>query len=261
MKTTSITPINETRETIDLCGFPVSMHSLEEHTQIIREAALSSRGLWVLTLNLEMISRARRDLEYRELLHTTQLITADGMPIVWAARLKENRAVIKERTTGIDLVVNLLTSTSIPKFGIIGGEDPRRALEYLGVPHDRAYVFDGKVSFEHIWIEAIVSDLRAHETRLLFVALGAPKPDQLIKLLRPYLEDVVMIGVGGAFDMIGGIKPRAPKWMQNIGLEWLFRLSREPRRLWRRYLLLYPEGVLWLVSDVIRSRLSTLFRA
>lgn len=245
-------------DAVEICGFKVSTHSLAIHADTISRMAKGGRGLWLLTLNLEMVARAKHDPGYRALLRQTDLITADGMPLVWASRLKDRARPIRGRTAGVDLVVEILTSPCSPRFGIIGGTDPRRALQVLGVPSDDAYIYDGRVELTDVWIDQIVQDLQAHGTQLLFIALGAPQPDLLIAKLRPLLPNVVMIGVGGSFDFIAGIKPRAPRWMQHAGLEWLYRLSAEPRRLWRRYLLLYPSGVLWLASDILKSNFTGL---
>jgi N-acetylglucosaminyldiphosphoundecaprenol N-acetyl-beta-D-mannosaminyltransferase len=101
--------------------------------------------------------------------------------------------------------------------------------------------------------EAILQAIRAARPDLVFVALGAPKQEIWIDQVGEALRPAVLLGVGASLDFVAGTVPRAPQWMSNAGLEWLFRLSREPRRLWRRYLLRDPKFLV-VLARALRAR-------
>lgn len=225
----------------DIVGFPVSSLSFEQNADALVTAARQRSGGWIVTLNLEMVARAARDGAYRDILSAADYMVADGMPIVWLSRLKASRERIAGRTAGVDMVRHLLIHFEGP-MGVLGGIAPREALAKLGVPPARVpYVEDGRVDPDHL--EPVVAALRQTGCRLLFLALGVPKQDLVARALKAHCPDIVTLGVGGSFDVLAGHTSRAPEWAQTSGLEWLYRLAIEPRRLWRRYLLLYPRAL------------------
>jgi N-acetylglucosaminyldiphosphoundecaprenol N-acetyl-beta-D-mannosaminyltransferase len=161
-----------------------------------------------------------------------------------AARLLGDR--LPERVTGVDLFQGLCAESAKHGFRIflLGGQ-PGAAEKTAVVLKQRnaginiAGTYCPPLGFENDMDETVRIIERVRESRpdLLFVGLGVPKQEYWIHKHYRSLNVALSIGIGGAFDMIAGLKPRAPKWMQNAGLEWLFRLSAEPRRLWRRYLI------------------------
>jgi len=100
----------------------------------------------------------------------------------------------------------------------------------------------------------VVEEIREAGVRILFVGLGTPKQDRWMHSHRGRIP-AVMLGVGAAFDFLTGAKPQAPRWMQQNGLEWLFRLCTEPRRLWRRYLIQNPQFAALAFMQLMRTRL------
>ncbi len=240
-------------KTTPVCGLQIACHTLLELKDELVARASQGKGGWIVTLNLEMVSRAARDGEYRRLLEAADVVIADGMPIVWASRKKHPEQPIPERTTGADLT-RLLIQLPL-RVSIIGGEDPAKALDHLGVPlGDRIQIYSGKVSASPDGVEDMAKLLALHDPQVVFLALGVPKQDILALQLRSRFPKALFLGVGGSFELISGQKPRAPGWMQAWGLEWLFRLTREPKRLWRRYLLLYPYGALALLKDLMSAK-------
>jgi len=228
----------------EILGFGVSVGSLDEHLGFLLASAAQRRGLWVVTLNLEMMATAIRDPGYGQLLRDADLLVADGMPLVWLSRLLPPACHVPERTSGTDLARLLLRSEASPPIGLLGGLDPARVAETLALPEGRV----GLVEAGHIEPSAACVERLRHRIvesgcGIVFVALGVPKQDQVCRALRDALPGVVYVGVGGALDLLAGLKPRAPRWMQRAGLEWLYRLLHEPRRLWRRYGLLYPRAL------------------
>lgn len=236
-----------------LCSLPVSRGSLVAHVREVVGRALKGEGAWLLTLNTEMIARGLREPDYLQLLHGADIITADGMPVVWASGVKFPGAGISGRTTGVDLVDALLRLDAVPRFAVIGGHTPSRTIAAYGQKATDAcvYVYDGRVEFSEGQIDLFCEELSERGAQVVFIALGVPKQDQLAALLRRRLPHLVLLGVGGSFEILGPAGFRAPRWMQALGLEWLFRLYKEPRRLWKRYLVNYPRGVWFLLQDCL----------
>lgn len=229
---------------VNICGFEISTADMRSNLATILCMAELGSGGRIVTINLEMISRAVLDPSYRALLtDRTSLIVADGVPVIWASRLGPQRYKINGRTNGTDLVAQLLTSEHKVKIGVVGGLNPKCALDKLRVPREKVpFVYDGHVSLSAEWMDEFVQTLTKKQVRVLLIALGVPKVDQFADEVLKRNPNLVAVGVGSAFDLLSGIKPRAPRWMQSSGLEWLHRLFSEPRRLWQRYLLLYPVG-------------------
>lgn len=243
-------------EACEICGLSVSRGSLSGLVQKVKGRADQGEGAWILTLNTEMLARGARHSSYWNLLKKADIITADGMPLVWASKIKCPSAAISERTTGVDLVDGLLRLDQVPRFAVIGGNSPLKTVQRYGQRALDAcvFVYDGKVDFSEKQIESFADELTRRDARVIFIALGVPKQDQLALELRRRMPAMVILGVGGTFEILGPQGHRAPHWMRQVGLEWLYRLSKEPGRLWRRYLLNYPRGIWFLAMDCLKAR-------
>lgn len=239
-----------------LCGLPISRSTMKQTLDDLLARIERGDGAWLLTLNTEMLSRFTREPDYRDLVSQADIITADGMPLVWASRFKGTDQAIPERTTGVDLVDAFLRLPDVPPYAIIGGVDPATTVARYGETAQRAcrYLFNGKVDLSDQQVQEFVDVLRQQQVRMLFVALGVPKQDRLALKVRACMPELVVTGIGGSFEILGPQGSRAPLWMQKAGLEWLFRLSKEPGRLWKRYIVHYPAGVGLLIKDGFRSR-------
>ena len=239
----------------EVCGLKISRGNLNSHVQAIASRAGAGEGAWLLTLNTEMLARGVREPDYWNLVKKADIITADGMPLVWASGIKYPRARITERTTGVDLVDALFRLESVPRFAVIGGKTPLVTIQQYGSRAMDActFVFDGKVDLSEGQLESLCGDLGRHGAQMVFIALGVPKQDRLAVELRRRMPHLVLLGIGGTFEILGPQGSRAPRWMQKGGLEWLYRLFREPGRLWRRYLINYPQGVWFLIKDCLSA--------
>lgn len=246
--------IEKTPPVVRISGLPVSTASLDGNVALLRRWVAEGRGGWVVTLNTEMIARCARDPDYRALLMGASLLVADGMPIVWASR-RGNGDGIPGRTTGVELVERLIAGPPRPPFAVIGGRRSRDAVGALcGTRDGCRWIYQGAVDTSETCIGFLHRQLAEHDVRVAFLALGVPKQDLVASRLSQRLPRTVFIGVGGAFDILSPEGRRAPTWMQEAGLEWAFRLAREPARLWPRYLLRYPLGLASLGLDRVRRR-------
>jgi N-acetylglucosaminyldiphosphoundecaprenol N-acetyl-beta-D-mannosaminyltransferase len=196
-----------------------------------------------MTINLDFLSIAQRDAQFRQTINRADLAVADGMPLVWAARLKAQP--LAERITGVDLVNESCRLAAQMGQGVfLLGAAPGTAaaaahrlearypgLRVVGV---HSPPFRPLTPAED---EAMVRMIRDAAPGLLFVAFGAPRQDLWIRAHLDALNVRVAMGVGCVLDLLAGTARRAPGWMQQAGLEWSYRLIQEPRRLWRRYIL------------------------
>jgi N-acetylglucosaminyldiphosphoundecaprenol N-acetyl-beta-D-mannosaminyltransferase len=194
-------------------------------------------------VNADFVVRAIGDPELRTILQEAHLATADGMPLVWAARLLG--APLKGgRVAGSDFVPALMERAAKKGFSVfLLGARPEVAAQAALKLREQypelkiSGVISPPVSPILQMDPSIVDKIKAAKPDILLVAFGNPKQEKWISMYRRQLQVPVMIGVGGTLDFIAGNLKRAPSWMQRTGLEWLFRLLQEPRRLWRRYVV------------------------
>ncbi|GAB4461142.1 MAG: WecB/TagA/CpsF family glycosyltransferase [Armatimonadaceae bacterium] len=200
----------------------------------------------ICTGNIDHLYLLQSDAEFRDAYETASLILADGMPILWLSRLLPDRSEhLKERVAGSDLFWELARasqSTSLRLFFLGGAPGSAtaaaRAVEerYPGAQVVGTYCppFETFATDEE---QAKIREMiRAAEPDVLLVGLGAPKQEKWIAQNKAHLGVPVSIGVGGTFEMAGGVVKRAPEGLQKIGLEWAFRLVQDPARLYRRYI-------------------------
>ena len=240
--------------TTRVAGYPLAVLDRRGLFELLRWRTEADKPCWVVTLNLEMLSRGKKDKAYEAMLKEADLFIADGQPLVWGSKMKRGVPSLPERLAGSDMAYELLRLVPAEKLAVIGGKDARAALTKAGIEGaERAYVFSERVEATEEQADAFASELNVRDARLIFLALGVPKQDRMASLLRKRLKRGVLIGVGGTFEMLQGDVKRAPDWMKKAGMEWMFRLMQEPRRLAHRYLVLYWTGGFALAGDILRS--------
>ncbi|HEY5241308.1 MAG TPA: WecB/TagA/CpsF family glycosyltransferase [Polyangiaceae bacterium] len=219
------------------------------------------RGGTVVTPNVDHVVMADHDERFRSAYDAAALSLADGMPILWAARVLGTP--LPEKISGSDLVLPLMERAEREgwRVYILGGGSGvgAAAAERLVQRFPRLVV--AGVDAPRIDMDASVASrapvlerVRAARPHLVLVALGAPKQELWMTEVAEDLRPAVLLGVGAAVDFIAGTAKRAPGWMSASGLEWLFRLGQEPRRMWRRYLLRDPEFLFIVLRDLRASR-------
>jgi N-acetylglucosaminyldiphosphoundecaprenol N-acetyl-beta-D-mannosaminyltransferase len=250
-------PIVELRRRLDLGGVLIDQLDLPAAVERIRSFLHTDGVSQIATVNLDFISIARRDPDFRDTLNEADLAVADGMPLVWVSKLLGEP--LPERITGVDLVdeccrVAVEEGASVFLLGAAPGiaETAARRLRerFAGLRVAGVYAppFGPLTEEEN---ERILAKVRAARPDFLFVALGAPQQDVWISANRDRLDVPVCMGVGCVLDLLAGKVSRAPLWMQRTGLEWLFRLLQEPGRLWKRYIVDDIPMLLRLVSDAL----------
>jgi N-acetylglucosaminyldiphosphoundecaprenol N-acetyl-beta-D-mannosaminyltransferase len=194
--------------------------------------------------------------EFRRVMNNADLVTPDGVPLVWSLRcLGFPQAV---RVYGPDLTLRLLAMAESCGLavGFYGGDS--RTLDRLCHAISRRFpalrvAYSCSPPFRQLALEEdqdAVDEINASKARILFIGLGSPKQDYWMAAHKGQIH-AVMIGVGAAFDFLAGTKRQAPRWMMKIGMEWLFRFANEPRRLWKRYLKHNPRFVILFALQVL----------
>jgi N-acetylglucosaminyldiphosphoundecaprenol N-acetyl-beta-D-mannosaminyltransferase len=208
----------------------------------------------VITLNAEILYKAQSDPKLLEVIQKADLVTPDGSGIVWAIKQLAERDV--DRVTGIDLMTELCRQSRLNEWSVfLFGGKPGIADEASSRLEDMyGTLIAGMLNgyFDPEDEDSIIERINDSEPDILFVALGAPKQEFWIDKYRDRLNVPVVIGVGGSFDVISGQVERAPAFFQKMGIEWLWRLIKEPWR-WKRMLAL-PKFT-FLVKKTKRKKL------
>ena len=204
----------------------------------------------IATLNPEFVMEAQRNAAFRAVLERANLCLADGVGLLWAAR-RQGQA-LPERVTGSDALPLIAARAAHDGWRLfLLGAAPGVAEQTAATLQARygAVPIVGVYAGTPADADApdIIARIRAAQPDILFVAYGAPRQDLWVARYGPELGVPVMIGVGGAFDHITGVRRRAPAWVQRLNLEWLFRLITQPWR-WRRQLAL-PRFVWQVLTD------------
>lgn len=252
------------RKLLVILGAPIddiNMHdALNRIDQFIADGRARRRGHQIATINADFVVKSLHDSELRHILQHADMATADGMPLVWSARLLG--VPLEGRVTGADMVPALAERAAQKGYSIYFlGAAPgvaEQAANILKAQHPSLKIA-GCYSPTREEVErgdpALIEACRAAQPDILLVAFGNPKQEKWIAQYAKALEIPVMMGVGGTFDFIAGVTKRAPVWMQESGLEWLYRLICEPRRLWKRYAMdLVGFGYFFLWQWLIMRR-------
>ncbi len=234
-------------ERVNVLGVGVSILNLKSaRTMFIDALRRKTRG-YVCVTGVHGVMEAQDNPAFRKILNQALLCTPDGMPMVWYGKLNGHKEM--GRVYGPDLMLELCELPDCRHF-LYGGSNGcaevlknRLEQRFPGIPIVGTYEPPWRplTPAEEAALANQVADSRPD---IMWVGLSTPKQEKFMAEYLPKLDVPIMVGVGAAFDMHSGRLPQAPKWMQKSGLEWLYRLCREPRRLWRRYLKNNPRFAL-----------------
>jgi N-acetylglucosaminyldiphosphoundecaprenol N-acetyl-beta-D-mannosaminyltransferase len=252
--------MNKQNNRIEYLGVPLDNLTMDEAIDRIMKLVEAYRKdlepRYVSTVNSNFLSNVHhwnwgrvRNPELLNVLRNASISTIDGMPIVWCCRFLG--APVKERVSGSDLFPLLAEAMSKKKYSLflLGGSEKTLKLckLYLQALYPELMISgtaNPKIDIDGENLEssedrdsALVEQINRANPDVLLVNLGNPKQEIWFERVKPQLRVPVTMGVGGAFDLLTGMVPRAPVWMQKSGLEWLYRLVQEPKRLWKRYLV------------------------
>lgn len=227
-------------KTIDLLGIGVNRLNVDEFLRCILQYAVFEKRKFVTYLNAHCFNLAIKDKKYRQILSISDIVYPDGISIVWAARILGYS--LPERVNAADFFERFCKEAQDRKISLylLGGSENtiKKAIERLKANYPRLKV---RGSYNGYFSEdeeiKIIDEINRQRPNILIVGLGAGKQEKWIFRNLNKLDVNVVWAVGGLFNLLSGELKRAPRWMINGGLEWLFRLYQEPRRLWHRYLI------------------------
>ncbi len=239
---------------------PVDAVTRGEALDVVERLVKRGEGGAVFTPNVDHVVLASENARMREAYSRASLSIVDGMPLLWASRLL--REPLPEKVSGSDFVPMVLERAAergwrvyflggAPGVAALARDRLRERLPSLQVVGVEAPRIDIDEPAEVR--KALVERIQATNPNIVMVALGAPKQEILIDSIRSALRPAVMFAVGASLDFVAGTIARAPAWMSSSGLEWVYRLGREPGRLWRRYLLRDPKFLL-ILGRALRER-------
>jgi N-acetylglucosaminyldiphosphoundecaprenol N-acetyl-beta-D-mannosaminyltransferase len=242
---------------VDVLG--CSIDALDMDQTVARCAALIEEGGFHqhVAINAAKLVAMGDDPQLRDIIERCDVISADGQSVVWASRLL--RAPLPERVAGIDLMDRLLGEAATRGFGvyILGARADvlEEAVRRIREQHPGLVVSgyrDGYFGEDEE--EAVCDEIRASGASILLVAISSPRKEKFLGEHGPSLGVPFVMGVGGSIDVVAGVTRRAPRAWQRLGLEWLYRLVQEPRRMFRRYAVTNTRFLLMLARAMARGQ-------
>ncbi|HET9721155.1 MAG TPA: WecB/TagA/CpsF family glycosyltransferase [Solirubrobacteraceae bacterium] len=216
---------------------------------------------YVCVANVHTVMAAAEDPELRRALEGSTINVPDGMPLVWALNALGHR--LEDRVYGPELMWRSCAraASAGTRIYLYGGRNQEALTQLIANlrRHHPGLQIVGGFSPPHRPLtgeerEAILAEINRAAPDIVWVGIGVPKQEKWMAEMRPHLDAPVLIGVGAAFDFHAGLVPQAPPQLQRAGLEWAYRLLREPRRLWRRYLRYNPRFVAAFAAQYLRQR-------
>jgi len=241
---------------VDVLGCPFDAISFSDTESEIRRAILDGRSMQIVPGNIDMVMKARCSSSFAKRLWKADLVIADGKPIVWAASLLGKP--IRGRVSGTDLIwrcaaLSAQDGWAIALIGGMGNVAARAAQKMRErYPTAKLHAFPTPMPLSENESAALVIRIKASGAKVVLAALGAPRQEEWIASHLAKSGALIGIGVGSAFDIISGDKPRAPQWMQDFGFEWFCRMLQDPWRLGKRYLVEDSPFLYHLTLAVLR---------
>lgn len=242
---------------IDFLNIPLDVLTMQETIQKIEECILNKKQIHHCVINAGKVVLMQKDRLLRESVVNSDLINADGMSIVWAARLLGHK--IPGRVAGIDLMESLVELSYKNDFRCFFFGAKEQIVQKL--TRDYSVKYSNKViaGYRNGYYNSeeekdIVEKIASSGANILFVAIASPKKEIFLNKYKSQLENINLImGVGGSFDVISGNVTRAPLFMQKIGCEWLYRFFQEPKRMWKRYLYGNTKFILIVLREYFKN--------
>jgi N-acetylglucosaminyldiphosphoundecaprenol N-acetyl-beta-D-mannosaminyltransferase len=241
---------------IVLLGCPIDNLTLQETLQKIGQIIQLRKPSQHVVVNVDKLVKMRNDPALREIIAACDIINVDGMPLVWASKLLGTP--LKERVAGIDLMDTLIAEgvKKHYRFYFLGArqEVVEEVIRRYRIRYPALIIAGFRNGYWSVQEEeSVVQQVKITNPDVLFVAMSSPKKEIFLKKHLYHMEVPFVMGVGGSFDVSAGVTQRAPLWMQKSGLEWLYRMLQEPRRLIKRYAYSNTIFIVLLIRELVKK--------
>ncbi|NOS99356.1 MAG: WecB/TagA/CpsF family glycosyltransferase [Phycisphaerales bacterium] len=238
-----------------LFGVPIDGLTLAQVLDLIDETIRARGRLLIGVVNVAKLVNMRRDALLRDSVLSSDVVLADGVPVVWAMRLLRRR--VPERIAGVDLMTAMLErgNTKGHRVYCLGATDEisRITVERFGEQYPGVRIVGRRDGYFKKEDEPqVAAEIKAAGADILFVAMSPPKKEQFLARWFEEMGVPVCHGVGGAFDVMAGKVKRAPELWQRVGMEWFYRVLQEPRRMWKRYLVTNTLFCWMMMGELLR---------
>jgi N-acetylglucosaminyldiphosphoundecaprenol N-acetyl-beta-D-mannosaminyltransferase len=252
--------MNRTTSTsVELLGCRIDALTMSETLDRVEQIIRQGEPAQHVVINVAKVVMMNRDDRLQGIIRNCALVNADGQAIVWVASILKKP--LPERVAGIDLMIALLKLAETKRYTVyfLGAHEEvlARFLDTvsgqfpgLRIAGSRNGYFSEGESFD------VVRQIRRAGPDILFVGISSPKKEYWLAENLTALNVPFVMGVGGSFDVLAGKVRRAPRWMQKAGLEWLYRVLQEPRRMWKRYLVGNTKFILLVIREYFKTRFS-----
>lgn len=242
---------------VKLFGIPINAVTMEQVLDRIHEAITARKNLQIGVVNAAKVVNMQRNPMLGEDVLSSDLILADGAAVVWASRIL--RKPLPERVAGIDLMYGLLSRGNQHRYRVycLGATEEVSEKVAACIARDYPHVIlagrrNGYFSDEEE--QGIAETVARARPDILFVAITSPKKEKFLAKWSGIMGVPICHGVGGSFDVMAGKVQRAPEIWQRLGLEWLYRVKQEPRRLWKRYLVTNVLFLKLLLNEMVNQK-------
>lgn len=244
---------------INFLGCPIDSLNMQESIKEVERYIQQKEMCQHVVVNAAKIVHMQTDEKLKEIITSCDMINVDGMPIVWASKLLGSP--LPCRVAGCDMFQELMGVCAEKGYRpfFFGAKEEvvtkvidifQKKYPSLNVAGYRNGYYDESEEIE------IAEQIKASQADMLFVAFSSPKKEKFLNKWMPAMQVPFCMGVGGSFDVIAGRTKRAPVWMQNSGLEWLYRILQEPRRMWKRYAKTNPVFIWMVLKEYMRLKFS-----
>ncbi len=237
---------------IKLLGLPVDSLTMEETIGLIRDGIKNGKVIQHVVVNAAKMVNAQEDLALRQSIIESDIINADGQSVVWAARFLGNP--LPERVAGIDLMERLVSMAHENGLKVFFLGAMESVVNEVVLKYKLKYSDSIVAGYRNGYFSSeedgeVARQIAQSGAHILFVAITSPRKEIFLNQYKDVMKIPFVMGVGGSFDVVAGKVSRAPMWMQKSGLEWLYRVYQEPRRMWKRYLVTNSLFIFYVIRE------------
>jgi N-acetylglucosaminyldiphosphoundecaprenol N-acetyl-beta-D-mannosaminyltransferase len=256
------TNVSTNYQTTNLFGIKIHAMTMDDLINICGECISKRDSLLLGVINVAKLVNSRKNDELHRSLTEADIVLADGLPIIWLSRMMGSP--LPERVAGIDIMYKLLKEANEKNYRVYFLGAKPEVLQTM-ITNVQQHYPDIPIAgyrdgyFNKDQEQDVARNIKDSRADILFAGISSPKKENFLKNWRNFIDVPICHGVGGSFDILAGVTKRAPIWMQNHGLEWLYRVIQEPRRMWKRYFFTNILFIKLSFEAILRARFGKLF--